>query len=697
VVSSAAQIRARIPKGRLLAPDVFEERHRILQVLLALHVPFLATFGLWRGYSLVHVLGEAVVVPAALCALASFPTNRRLRSVLVTAGLVWCSSILVHFSGGSIEAHFHFFIMLPFIALYQDWVPFGWAIGFTVLSHGLGSGFGADVIFGHGTAQQKDPWAWAIIHGVAVLFAAAGQVIFWSVTETGEDRAATLAGDLARAQEHNDRRQAVGELLVSLARRNQSLIERQLELIDDLESHERDPGGLAGLFRIDHYATRMRRNAESLIVLSGSDPGRRWAEAIPASEVIRGATAEVEDYTRVDIVVTDDPPISGRAVSDIAHLLAELIENGASFSPPETRVIVVGRGMPNGYLMRVEDHGLGMSDADIETRNALLAAPQEVDLDLSRMLGLHVVSRLAARHGLSVILEHNPAGGICAVVHLPADVLHDPRSATVPTIEMPDELEPISGPAGPGQLAGPGGLARPGHLPGAEGLDLSHRGPGASRMTPAPVLNGGVPSPPAPPSTVGRPEPGFAGAGTGPTPPVRPGARAHSSTDGSDDAAALPAVTGGSDAERRFIGTDPRSPSTTGPEAMPSPSSGAAAQSSARPSPSANGGLARRTPQANLAPGILAAPPAAPAAQRPATHDDPELLRSRLTSYQSGLKEGRESASSSELGDWSAPTGEAPDGAYTAGGDVRNGHGANGPGANGDGPNGHDSARNGER
>src|ERR1700722_6190667 len=270
-------------------------------------------------------------------------------------------------------------------------------------------------------------WAWAVLFGLAVILSAAAQVVVMLQATGHEQRSDELAGHLTVAQAQSERRRAVADLLVSLARRNQSLLERQLELIDDLESREQDPAALTGLFRIDHFATRMRRNAESLLVLSGSEPGRRWADPLNVSEVIRGAVAEVEDYTRVDLAVSEDPPVPGRAVSDLAHLLAELIENAAAFSPPEARVAVFGRSLGDGYEIRVEDHGVGIAAADLIARNLQLVAPADFDVDASRMLGLHVVSRLSARHGMAVVLESNPAGGVTAVVSLPAAALHDPR------------------------------------------------------------------------------------------------------------------------------------------------------------------------------------------------------------------------------------------------------------------------------
>ncbi|HEU4898428.1 MAG TPA: nitrate- and nitrite sensing domain-containing protein, partial [Actinomycetota bacterium] len=155
-------------------------------------------------------------------------------------------------------------------------------------------------------------------------------------------------------------RRSVGDMFLNLARRSQSLIDRQLELIDDLERTEADPDALENLFKLDHLATRMRRNAEDLIVLSGAEPARRWSQPVPLVDVVRAALAEVEDYNRVELLPIDDIGVAGQAVSDVVHLLAELIENATSFSPPGTKVQVAGQQVSNGYVLEIEDRGLGM-------------------------------------------------------------------------------------------------------------------------------------------------------------------------------------------------------------------------------------------------------------------------------------------------------------------------------------------------
>ena len=218
-------------------------------------------------------------------------------------------------------------------------------------------------------------------------------------------------------------RQSISDLLHNLARRSQGLVDRQLELIDELERNEVDPDRLDELFRMDHLATRMRRNVENLIVLSGVDQRRRWSESVPLRDVVEAAVAEVEDYSRVQVAGIHDLTLAGQAASDVAHLLAELVENATSFSSPTTMVEVSGGPTGNGYVLEIEDHGIGMSDADLAEANRRLAEPLAADVAVSRMMGFHVVGRLAARHGIRVQLRHRWFGGVTALVLLPAVLL----------------------------------------------------------------------------------------------------------------------------------------------------------------------------------------------------------------------------------------------------------------------------------
>jgi signal transduction histidine kinase len=385
----------------------------------------LFVFGVLRGRTAWDTM-VVLSVPAACLVLGRLIRHRRFASVLITAGLTYCSAVLVSFAGGSIEAHFHFFIMIGFIALYQDWVPFLWNVGFTVLSHGLGSALKTNLIFSH-PAGQTSPWVWSAIHGIAVLAACCGVVIFWETTEREQRKTLDLTTKLAEAE--ISRRRFTSDLLVNLARRNQSLLYRQLGLINQLEDQEEDPDALADLFRLDHLATRIRRNAESLLVLSGEEPPRTWGRPVALVDVVRAAIAETEDLDRVVFAVDERLAVFGNAVADLTHLVAELVENAVHFSPPEASVIIRTRPYlqtPGAHVLTVEDWGVGMRPEDMAAANELLAIPADVDLSVSQRLGLHVVARLAQRHGIAVSLTPTPGCGVTAAVVLSPSLFADP-------------------------------------------------------------------------------------------------------------------------------------------------------------------------------------------------------------------------------------------------------------------------------
>ncbi|HEV3397710.1 MAG TPA: ATP-binding protein, partial [Actinomycetes bacterium] len=423
---------AYLPRGNTLDDRAWHKRHVFLQALLLLHLPLLFAFGLFMGRS----AWDAVVVlsvPAACVVLGRLIGHRRVASVLITAGLTYCSAVLVSFSNGSIEAHFHFFIMIGFIALYQDWVPFLWNVVFTVLSHGLGSALRSDLIFAH-PAGQASPWVWSAIHGLAVLAACFGVVIFWETSEREQRKTLDLTRQLVEVE--IARRRFTSDLLVNLARRNQSLLYRQLGLINQLEDQEEDPDALADLFRLDHLATRIRRNAESLLVLSGEEPPRTWGRPVPLVDVVRAAIAETEDLDRVVFAVDERLAVFGNAVADLTHLVAELVENAVHFSPPEASVILRTRPYlqaQGAHVLTVEDWGVGMRADEMAEANDLLRAPRDVDLSVSQRLGLHVVARLAQRHGIEVSLTPTPGCGVTAAVVLPPSLFSDPDA-------VPDEL-----------------------------------------------------------------------------------------------------------------------------------------------------------------------------------------------------------------------------------------------------------------
>ena len=232
--------------------------------------------------------------------------------------------------------------------------------------------------------------------------------------------AADLAADQARS------RRNVARMFVSLGRRNQNLLSRQLEFIDRLERDTSDPDLLDDLFRLDHLATRMRRNAESLLVLAGEQPARRWSEPVSLTDVVRGAISEIEDYRRVTLDGVEESQLAGAAVGDVSHLLAELIENAAQFSPPDTPVEIVGRRVVDGYALAVVDDGVGMGAEQLEDANRRIDASPMVDRVPSSFLGLFVVGRLAARHGIGVRLVESTTQGVTAKVLFPSALIDPP-------------------------------------------------------------------------------------------------------------------------------------------------------------------------------------------------------------------------------------------------------------------------------
>ncbi|WP_407567099.1 nitrate- and nitrite sensing domain-containing protein [Polymorphospora sp. A560] len=218
-------------------------------------------------------------------------------------------------------------------------------------------------------------------------------------------------------------RRTFNAMFVNLARRSQVLVERQLELLDELEREESDPDQLENLFKLDHLAARMRRNDESLLVLAGTESTRRWNRPVALSAVVLAAVAEIEQYPRVRHDVADDLHVVGHAVADLVHLLSELLENATAFSPPDTLVRVTGTGYgPETALIEIVDEGLGMSPTGVADANKLLAAPPAADLAASERMGLFVVSHLAARQGVRVQLRAAERG-VVATIWLPGSVL----------------------------------------------------------------------------------------------------------------------------------------------------------------------------------------------------------------------------------------------------------------------------------
>jgi signal transduction histidine kinase len=243
------------------------------------------------------------------------------------------------------------------------------------------------------------------------------------VSRIAESFATVQGAAVAAAVEQARLRKGVNQVFLNISMRNQSLLHRQLGMLDSMERRTSDPGALADLFRLDHLTTRMRRHAEGLIILSGSTPGRGWREPVPVVDVLRAAVAEVEDYVRVDVLSESRDLVAGSAVNDVIHLVAELVENATVFSPPNTRIEVRADRAGTGLVAEIEDRGLGLSAEELADINRRLASPPEFDLANSEQLGLFVVSRLASRHAIKVALRQSIYGGTTAILVLPFGVI----------------------------------------------------------------------------------------------------------------------------------------------------------------------------------------------------------------------------------------------------------------------------------
>ncbi|MET9518275.1 nitrate- and nitrite sensing domain-containing protein [Streptomyces sp. NPDC002994] len=284
------------------------------------------------------------------------------------------------------------------------------------------------------------------------------------IGQVGEALATVHRAAVSAAVERAELASGVSGIFVNLARRSQVLVHRQLNLLDSMERRADDPGELGDLFRLDHLTTRMRRHAESLIILSGAAPGRAWRMPVPLTNVVRAAVSEIEDYARVEVRHLPEAAVAGSAVADLTHLLAELVENAAQFSPPHTKVRVTGEPVGNGYALEIEDRGLGMGKESLSEANRRIEQSEALDLFDSDRLGLFVVSRLAARHNIKVHLRTSPYGGTTAVVLLPVPLLQSAvtkgegaqRTAVrAQRQDGPPKSDETAPPSGPALVPGP--------------------------------------------------------------------------------------------------------------------------------------------------------------------------------------------------------------------------------------------------
>jgi hypothetical protein len=434
-------------------------------------------------------------------------------------------------------------------------------------------------------------------------------------------------------------RRNISDSYINLGRRNQNLLSRQLDFITDLERNETDPDTLEGLFRLDHLATRMRRNAESLLVLAGIEPPRQWSAPVKASDVVRAALGEVEDYQRVVVRNLEPASVTGAVAADIAHVLAELIENGLSFSPPEQSVEVKGRLTTAGYTLAITDNGLGMAPADVERANRRLAGKESFTVAPSRYLGHYVAGHLASRLGITVELQDSPAGGITARIDVPMGLLVDDELDRA--LATPRSPEPVPEAVAAGPVAAsvssettPSGLPRRGERPQPT-TPAATEWPApvqpAVEASPSPSIE--APAPLAPPlapplEEPATPEPVTAVASPSPVAPAGP--------------APLPATGFGG------LAVTPAGPSMFSVAARQAREAREqASRSGTTEEPDAtSGGLARRVPGAQRPDAFVA--DRAPEPTAPAAETTPEDVYSFLSNFQSGVARGRAEAATED-------------------------------------------------
>ncbi|HKT01008.1 MAG TPA: nitrate- and nitrite sensing domain-containing protein [Rugosimonospora sp.] len=412
-------------------------------------------------------------------------------------------------------------------------------------------------------------------------------------------------------------RRTTTESLANLGRRNQNLLRRQIGFITKLEQEESDPSGLANLFELDHLATRMRRNAESLLVLVGEASPRRWSAPLPISDVIRAAVSEVEEYRRVTLRRIDDAHVGGLYVTALAHMIAELVENGLAFSPPDVDVEIQGRHLGGQYLIAITDQGIGMEADDLQRANARLRGEENFLMAPTRFLGHYVVGHLARQMDVDVQLSPSPVTGITARVMLPGTLLASTGeldAAGGAPEPMPAEL--VEAPVSPAPVS----LA-----PASVSIPRQPQPPRAPHPVATHLAIGGRPAPVVEYITVpevGRPV-------TVPVPPadmLDPTVRADTSLPDLMLEPEPPAAVYGPTAQLPTIAAPP-------PAAIPTSPAGPTG-----PTERTRNGLAKRQPRSRAAepePSIVERP------ARPATLDEsPEQMRERLVSLRAGVLRG---------------------------------------------------------
>ncbi|MBV2362151.1 sensor histidine kinase [Streptomonospora nanhaiensis] len=467
---------------------------------------------------------------------------------------------------------------------------------------------------------------------------------------TAFDKAQRFAVDAAVRQA--ELLHGINRVFLNIAHRSQTLIHRQLRLLDRMEREQEDPEQLTELFKLDHLATRSRRNAENLLILGGENPGRTWHRPMPLVDVLRGAISESGDYTRVDRQQIARVSLKGPAVADVIHLVAELVDNATTFSPPHSQVRLSSEQVPNGVVVEIEDRGLGMQEDEFEAANDILANPPEFDvmrLNEKMRLGLFVVSRLAKRHDIKVRLRSSPYGGVQAIVLLPAELIATEHEiAAAASSDTGERALPGAGERAEGAEHAEGtaesGAARAGAAPREDapaGDMLAGRGAapsGAAEAADPPTTGAlrrgdGLTPAEAGHTATGLPRRaapgGEAGGGaradvlSGPAPGGR-GAHARRT-------APAPAANGAHTGTGTGTGT-------AGPAAGGNGSGGGAPRGDSRPP------LPKRNPQTHLAPQLHQTPPSAystPAAPAMEEEDRSERLRRNMAAFQQGTRRGR--------------------------------------------------------
>lgn len=355
------------------------------------------------------------------------------------------------------------------------------------------------------------------------------------------------------ATEQAQSRRNFAEMFVNFGRRNQQLNHRMLSLLSELEKHEQDPETLANLYQLDALATRMRRNAESLLVLAGNQTPRQWSKPVTLERAVRSALGEVEEHARVDVADLPEVSLPGAVVADITHLLAELIENATNFSDPESEVELSSYRMREGLMIQIVDHGIGIGASDLALHNERISTPPRLDEAPSRLLGLFVVGRLADRHDLRVVLDSEQGAGTTANVLIPGDLVIVPE-------DVAEELDPVSNPLPaitpppldeltPPALRVPSLAAQPPDLPAASAPTVVAAPPAAVLPAPPPVpIGAGVPTPGSAEALPTRaPQQAWAEMMPEPVPPVVPPAlpSADASSDDAGGFGSLVAFMGG--------------------------------------------------------------------------------------------------------------------------------------------------------